>query len=287
MRRRASSCGPPPTSSTRRSGCRGQQARHRAQQHVQAFVGVERTDEADQAHAGQAELLLECEVGAAAHRELVDVHRVRDHRDLGCRDAARHDILAQAFADGGDGIGALQRPGFERAGGAVAQAEFLRGAVVDRGVFPECAHFVHDRNAEAAPGAQRGNRVERGRVRVQDVRLDLRDDLGQAPGQAVDHLFLVQHRQFGQRSARGRGAVEVQAVDGFFQIVAGMLLGAGHMEGFPAERALLAQDRAGAEGVAAVQRDRVVEDVQDTHHAPSISLRRKASNISVVQIGAL
>jgi hypothetical protein len=56
------------------------QLRHRAQQHVQAFVRVERADEADQARlAGQAQLV----PSAARPRmppnaELVDVDRVRE-----------------------------------------------------------------------------------------------------------------------------------------------------------------------------------------------------------------
>jgi hypothetical protein len=175
-------------------------SRHRAQQHVQAFVGVEGADEADQARCRQAQLVLQRQVGAAAQRELVDVDRVRDHGHLVGRDAARDDVLAQAFADGGDGIGALQRIGFERARELVAQAVLGAGAVVDRGVFPEGAHFVHHRDAEFFAGAQGGDRVQRRRVGVQDVRLDDRDDLGQAFGQAVDHFDLVQHRQFWRRA---------------------------------------------------------------------------------------
>ena len=241
------------------------QGRHRAQQDVQALGGVEGTDEADQARALQAELGLEVEVGAAAHRELVDVDRVRNHRDLLGRDAARDDVLAQAFADGGDGVGALERIGLQGARGAVAQAVLGAGAVVDRRVFPEGAHFIHDRDAELLAGAQGGDRVQAGRVGVQHVRLDLRDDLGQAPGESVDDFLLAQHRQFRQRALRFRGTEEVQAVDRLFQHVAGMLLGAGDVEGFPAERALFAQDRAGTEGITAVQRDRVVEDVKDAH----------------------
>jgi hypothetical protein len=37
------------------------------------------------------------------------------------------------------------------------------------------------------------------------------------------------------------------------------------MDGLPPERALLAQDGEGAEGIAAVERDRVIQDVEDAH----------------------
>jgi hypothetical protein len=58
------------------------------------------------------------------------------------------------------------------------------------------------------------------------------------------------------------------------------LLGAGDMEGFPAQLALLAQDVGAAEGVAGMQRQGVVEDVEDAQAHACFSLwRRKASNM--------
>src|SRR5262249_25971999 len=68
------------------------------------------------------------------------------------------------------------------------------------------------------------------------------------------------------------------------------------LHGFPSARPLFAQDRDGSERIAAVQRKRVVENVQDAHdpsHAAlcssersagrSTTLRRNASNMSNVQ----
>jgi hypothetical protein len=72
--------------------------------------------------------------------------------------------------------------------------------VIDRGILPEGAHFVDDRDAELAAGADGGDPVQAGRVGVQDIGLDLRDDLAQALFQAVDHFQLVQDRQFCERT---------------------------------------------------------------------------------------
>ena len=43
----------------------------------------------------------------------------------------------------------------------------------------------------------------------------------------------------------------------------------GELNGFPPEFALLPEDRSGAKGVAAVLRQRMVEDVEDAHSAGS------------------
>jgi hypothetical protein len=53
---------------------------------------------------------------------------------------------------------------------------------------------------------------------------------------------------------------------------------------------LLTQKCSGAEGVAAMQGDRVIENMQCANHAGSpcsMTLRRKASNIRMVQMLAL
>ena len=112
-------------------------------------------------------------IGLAAEREPLDVHGVGNDRYLLRIDAARDDIRAQAFADRRHGIGTLQCVGFERARQSIARRPLARAAVIDRGVFPECANFVEDRHAEPASHPQRGNRVQRRRVRVQQVRSDL------------------------------------------------------------------------------------------------------------------
>ena len=94
-----------------------------------------------------------------------------------------------------------------------------------------------------------------------------------------------------------RRAVEAQTVGVFFGLRAEALLGCGEVEGLPAQRRLLAQDGRRAEGIAAVQWQRMIEDVQDAHVAQAVgncsacadlsAWCRKASNIIMVHSGAL
>jgi hypothetical protein len=44
----------------------------------------------------------------------------------------------------------LDGPGFKFAGGTVAQAAFVGGAVVDRSIFPKSPNFIDNRDAELA-----------------------------------------------------------------------------------------------------------------------------------------
>jgi hypothetical protein len=77
---------------------------------------------------------------------------------LSAVDAARHDVVAQAFADGEDMVGAAQRVGLQPAGQAVAQAALGGGAVVDGRVLPEGAHLVDHRDAQLRPTRSAGRR---------------------------------------------------------------------------------------------------------------------------------
>ena len=128
---------------------------------------------------------------------------------------------------------------------------------------------------------------------MEDVRLFHRGDFLDAPGQGTDHIPLVEAGQPEQGVATGRRAVEVQAIHRFLGLCAGALLEPSHMDGMPAQGALLTEDVGAAEGVAAVQGDGVVEYVQDAHgcgaHPLTVnwSSRTVAWNISRVHRGAL
>jgi hypothetical protein len=148
----------------------------------------------------QAELAFEILVGLSADGELVDIDRVRDHGDFIGGDAALDDVAAEAFANGRDGIRALEGMGFQRARHLVAQAVLGAGAVVDRGIFPEGAHLIDDRDAELAAGADGGDPVQAGRMRVQHVGFDLRDDFAEAFFKTLDHFQLVQDGQPAHRA---------------------------------------------------------------------------------------
>ena len=83
-----------------------------------------------------------------------------------------------------------------------------------------------------------------------------------------------------------RTAVEIEAIDLFVGRCAVALLGRREVEGLPAEGALLPQDRRGAEGVAAVQGNGVVEDVEDAHLEAHLGRAgRRRGGVAVTQEG--
>ena len=198
-------------------------------------------------------------------------------------------------------LGAAQRMGFQPARQAVAQAAFGGAAVVNCRILPEGPHFVDHRNTQPLADAQGRYRIEHWRMGVDDLRLHFDRHLKHPPFQLAHQSQFAQAGQARRESSRRR-ALKVPAVHSLFQGLAGDVLGAGEMHGFPAQLALLAQDGQCAEGVATVQRDRVVQHMQYAQaHAltasrrmaapgsgvSSTTLRKKASNISSVHSGAL
>jgi hypothetical protein len=266
---------------------------------ARTFIGIERTDKAQHRLAREAERRRQRRVVLAGHGKIADIDGVRDHRHLVRGDAAFDDLGAQAFADRGGRVDAFQGPGFHRAREPVTQAPFAAGAVIDGRVFPEAADFIDDGNAETAAHAQRRDGVQGRRMGVQDIGPELDRQRKQLLAQAIDDGQLAQHRQARGQARMGARAVKAEAVDHFERRRRHALLGAGQLMGFPAERALAAQDGAGAEGVTAVQGKRMVEHMQDAQRrgdgtasgchgrVHAASLRINASNISSVQIGAL
>ena len=234
------------------------------EQQVKPFVSVKRPDETDQCTTGEPELCLERFVGAAAGIEGFNIDGIGNHCYLFRGNAARDDVAAQSFADSRNLVGPPQRPGFKVAGYAVAQTAFPRCTVIDGGIFPESANFINDRQTEAAPDAQRGNGVEHRRMGMQDMGADFGDHLGQAFLQAFHQLHFAEYRPFCRRSCRARRTVKVPAVDVFLRRRTADVFGRSQVKCFPAQAPLPVQDRQGAECIAAVQRNRMIEDVQDT-----------------------
>ena len=134
--------------------------------------------------------------------------------------------------------------------------------MVNRSVLPEGADLIDDWNAQALAGSDGGDGIEHWRVRMQDVRLQFARKLLQPRFSSTHQAQFV---DAGRPCFRHRASVETQAVDVLDVSRRLALLGRGQMKGFPAQRPLLTQDSRGAEGVAAVQRDGVVEDVEDSH----------------------
>ena len=107
---------------------------------------------------------------------------------------------------------------------------------------------------------------------VNDVGAHLINHVLQTARQRTHELKLAHQRQL-HIGLLGRCAEKMQAVNGFFGGVHSAVLGRGDMKGFPAACPLLAQQGGCAKGVAAVQRDGVVEDVKNSHDQAPLRLR--------------
>src|SRR5574343_80723 len=151
----------------------------------------------------------------------------------------------------------------------MAQAAFRSAAVVDGCVFPEGADFVDDRNANPSGDLDCWQGVEHRRVGVDDVRPDVTGDCFQPGFQLLHQGQFAADGQIGQPAGGGRGAVEAQAIHVVDRCNRLSLLGRGQVKGFPTQGLLFAEQCCGAKGIAAVQRDRMIKDVQDARHAAS------------------
>ena len=97
----------------------------------------------------------------------------------------------------------------------------------------------------------------------------------QAARERVHELKLTHQRQW-PLGLLGGGAEKVQTVNGFFGGVHSALLGRSDMKGLPTARALFAQQGGCAKGVAAVQRDGMVQNVKNSHDQARLTLRLTA-----------
>ena len=100
---------------------------------------------------------------------------------------------------------------------------------------------------------------------MQQLRLDPLRDSGQPARERAHHHELRDRRQSRQPLAFERCAEEMPALYRLFQMLATLLLRAGEMRCFPPEALLLLQYRQRAERITAVQRQRMIEDMQDAH----------------------
>ena len=134
------------------------------------------------------------------------------------------------------------------------------GAVADRGVLPEGADLVDQRQAVAARGAQRGEAAQRRRMGVEHVGPPLLDERADRVGQRGDLA------PFARQAGHAAGAVEGEAFGLLDGGSVGVVPQAGDRLDLEPVGLLRLEDRPRAEGVAAVQRQRVVEDVKNPEH---------------------
>jgi hypothetical protein len=134
--------------------------------------------------------------------------------------------------------------------------------VVDGRVFPERSKLVHDRQTEFPPDSQCRETVERRRVGVEDIGLDLRHQRAKAAFELSNHGKLPEYGELRVEPSRSGRAIEAKPLR-FLDQRFGGVLGARDLSRLPAEPALLAQDGERPVGVAAQNGRRMVEDVED------------------------
>lgn len=96
----------------------------------------------------------------------------------------------------------------------------------------------------------------------EDVGLDFGNDLVQPRFRRCHLGVFAQHRQAGTADRRRTVG---PSIDEFLRLIRLGMKWSGQMMRFPAQAALFGQQRQAAERIAALQRDGMVEDVQDTH----------------------
>src|SRR6266446_1239984 len=145
------------------------QQREGAQQQVQALVEIERAEEGENGLPYKAKPSGESAVGSAGAAKGVAIDRVGDDRDPFTRDAAVGYVLPQPLTDRRHRIGAAPRMSLEQLRRMIPQICGTVGAVVSYRILPQRSHFIHDRQAVPATGADRRQCVEHRRVGMQNI----------------------------------------------------------------------------------------------------------------------
>ena len=263
----------------------GRDRRHGIEQQVEALVAIERTGEAEHDGTAQAQPLAQRLVGRGAEAKALDVDRIGDDGHLVGGNAARGDVAAQPLADGRDVIGEGHGARLEPARQAVAHAALARGAVIDGRILPRRTHLVDHRQAILPAHPDRRQRVQHRRMGMQDVRPHLLDHLGDPPAHGRHQPQFADSRQLRSSVGVERSAEEMPVVDRLLGDRRRTLLRRSEMEGLPAAPTLLAQQGERAKRVAAMQRQRMVEDVEDAQwHSTVFVLRTPALALGAAQV---
>jgi hypothetical protein len=173
----------------------------------------------------------------------------------------RADVVPEALTNRRHRIDAAQSVGFQKSCRSIARTICAVGAAAPRGVFPERAHFINHRQPTPATGADRRQRVEGGRVGVQDPRPHFSDDFVQSPVEVADEHQFAKPRQLRADPGWRRGAQEFPPADPLARRPRRIMLAAGQQHRLPPERTLLIDDAERAKHIAALQRQRMVENV--------------------------
>ena len=184
----------------------------------------------------------------------------------------RADVVPEALTNRRHRIDAAQSVGFQKSCRSIARTICAVGAAAPRGVFPERAHFINHRQPTPATGADRRQRVEGGRVSVKDFGLYFSDDGVEAPVEIADDFRLAKPWQLRCKTSRHRRTQKFPPADPFARGPRRIMLAARQQHGLPPQRPLLIDDAERAKHIAALQRQRMVEYVQNSHHSHRLLL---------------
>src|SRR4029077_8959068 len=109
-------------------------------------------------------------------------------------------------------------------------------------------------------------RIEYRGVGVQDLRADLIDHLVEPSVEIPDNLQLTKPGQFGGEPGRHRSPQKLPCSDLLPRGSRRIMLAAREQHRFPAQRPLLVDDAEGPIDISAVQRQRMVENMQNSHY---------------------
>src|SRR5437660_6305684 len=109
---------------------------------------------------------------------------------------------------------------------------------------------------------KRRYRVEDRRVRVQDLRANFTDHFIEPPVEVADDRQLANPRQPGGEPGRHPGPQKLPFTDALSRRSRRVMLAAGQQYRLPAQRPLLVYNAEGAIDIAALERQRMVEDVK-------------------------
>ncbi len=135
--------------------------------------------------------------------------------------------------------------------------------MIHRGIFPGSAHLIDDRDAMSPPYPQRRHSVQARRMSVQDVRSDRREELLESLRSGVDDHHVVEDRNSLQLRGLDSRAVEVESCDVFLGLPRRVVFRCRQLKRLPPQSPLLAQQRQRAKCVAALQRQRMIQDVEN------------------------
>src|SRR5204863_4779482 len=128
-----------------------------------------------------------------------------------------------------------------------------------RRVLPKGTYFINDRDRMPPAGTNSRQRVEDRRVRVQDLRANLPDDLLEPPVEIADDRQLTKPRQPRGEPSRHPGPQKLPFADALSRWSRRVMLAAGQQHRLPAKCPLVVNNTKGAIDIAALERQRMVE----------------------------